>query len=114
MAGTSADRAQETLEVILSELERLPGSVQEDELGRLKARTKSALVMAQESSSGRSSSLARDWYHMGRTRTLEEVGNLVDGLTCESINGYLEEHRPGQYSIVTLGPQPLEVPVGVS
>jgi predicted Zn-dependent peptidase len=114
MAGTSADRAQETLDVILAELERLPGTIQQDELARLKARTKSGLVMAEESSSGRSSSLTRDWHHMGRTRTLEEVGREVDALSCESIHTFLESHRPEQYNIVTLGPQPLEVPVGIS
>ncbi len=37
--------------------------------------------MQQESSSARSSSLARDWYHLGRARTLDEVGRLIDGLT---------------------------------
>ena len=114
MAGTSADRAQETLDVCLAELERLPGSIQDDELARLKARTKSSLVMAEESSSSRSMSLARDWHHMGRTRTLDEVGQLVDALSCDSIHAYLDSHRPGQYSIVTLGPQPLEVPDGIS
>jgi predicted Zn-dependent peptidase len=114
VAGTSADRAQETLDVILAELERLPGSIQEDELARLKARTKSRLVMAEESSSSRSASLVSDWYHMGRTRTLDEVGRIVDGLTCESIHAYLAEHRPGDYAIATLGPQPLEVRVGIS
>ncbi|MCG8586972.1 MAG: insulinase family protein [Pirellulales bacterium] len=114
MAGTSADRAQETLDVILAELERLPGSIEDDELARLKARTKSGLVMAEEASSARSASLARDWHYMGRTRTLDEVGRLVDELTCDSIHAFLEEHRPGDYAIVTLGPQPLEVPDGVS
>ena len=50
--------------------------------------------MQQESSSARSSSIARDWYHLGRVRTLDEVGQLVDALTCESINDYLAEHPP--------------------
>ena len=36
--------------------------------------------MQQESSSARSSALARDWYHLGRARTLDEVGRLVDEL----------------------------------
>jgi predicted Zn-dependent peptidase len=113
-AGTSADRAQETLDVTLSELMRLADGVHGDELARLKARIKSGLIMQQESSSSRSGSLARDWYHLGAARTLDEVGAIVDGLTCESINAYLAAHPPGDFTIVTLGPQPLEVTLGVS
>lgn len=112
-AGTSADRAQETLEVTLGELVRLNRGIQAEELDRLKARIKSALIMQQESSSARSSSIARDWYHLGRMRTLEEVGRLVDELSRESINAYLAEHPAGRFTIVTVGPRELEVPGGI-
>ncbi|HEY2146899.1 MAG TPA: insulinase family protein, partial [Pirellulales bacterium] len=67
------------------------------------------LVMQQESSSARSSAIARDWYHLGRVRTLDEIGRLVDALTCESINAYLAEHPPKDFTVVTLGPKPLAV-----
>ncbi len=108
------ERPQEALDVMLAELARLAEGIEPAELDRLKARIKSALIMQQESSSSRSSSLARDWFHLGRARTLEEVGGLVDALSCESINSYLAEHPPADFTIVTLGPEPLEVPVGVS
>jgi len=113
-AGTSAERAQETLDVMLAELVRLAAGVEQQELDRLKARIKSALIMQQESSSSRSSSIARDWFHLGRARTLAEVGKLVDELTRKSINAYLAEHPPRDFTVVTLGSQPLEVPVGIS
>ncbi len=113
-AGTSADRAQETLDVILAELNRLAEGIEESELNRLKARIKSALIMQQESSYSRASSIARDWYHLGRVRTLEEVGRLVDDLSATSINAYLSEHPPGDFKVVTLGPSPLEVSFGIS
>jgi len=112
-AGTSADRAQETLDVMIGELARLADGVEAHELDRLKARIKSALIMQQESSSARSSAIARDWYHLGRVRSLEEIGRLVDELTCDSINAYLAEHPPGNFTVVTLGPSELEMPVGV-
>ncbi len=113
-AGTSAERAQETLDVTLAELNRLAEGIEEHELDRLKARIKSALIMQQESSSARSSAVARDWYHLGRARTLDEVGRLIDGLTSRGINAYLAEHPPGNYTTVTLGSRELEVPIGVS
>ena len=43
-AGTSADRAQETLDVMLAELVRLGEGIDESELRRLKARVRSALI----------------------------------------------------------------------
>ncbi|MBI3839565.1 MAG: insulinase family protein [Planctomycetia bacterium] len=113
-AGTSAERAQETLDVTLAELVRLAQGIKADELARLKARIKSSLIMQQESSSSRSGSIARDWYHLGQVRTLDEVGALVDALSRDSINAYLAAHPPGDFTIVTLGPNPLEVPVGIS
>jgi predicted Zn-dependent peptidase len=113
-AGTSAERAQETLDVTLSELVRLAEGIQIDELARLKARIKSSLIMQQESSSSRSGSIARDWYHLGRVRTLDELSRLLDELSCDSINSFLASHPPGNFTVVTLGSQPLEVPVGVS
>lgn len=113
-AGTSADRAQETLDVTLREVVRLSEGIEAAELDRLKARIKSSLIMQQESSSARSGQLTRDWYYLGRVRTLDEVGRIVDELSADRINEYLAAHRPTDFTIVTLGPKPLEVPVGVS
>lgn len=112
-AGTSADRAQETLNVTLGELVRLAGGIQDNELDRLKARIKSALVMQQESSSARSASIAFDWHHLGRARTLDEVEQLIDALSSRSINAYLKENPPRDFTVVTLGPRRLETPDGV-
>ena len=113
-AGTGAERAQQTLEVTLAEICRLAQGIEEQEIARLKARIKSALVMQQEMSSARSGSLARDWYHLGRARTLDEVSGLIDGLNSRTINAYLAEHSPAEFTVVTLGSRPLEVPCGVS
>ncbi|MDZ4820863.1 MAG: pitrilysin family protein [Planctomycetota bacterium] len=109
-AGTSVERAQETLDVTMSELDRLSAGIDSTELQRLKARVKSSLIMQQESSSSRSGALAREWYHLGRVRTLEEIGELVDSLTTESINSYLAANPPKDFTVLTLGPSPLNVP----
>ncbi|MEN6459532.1 MAG: pitrilysin family protein [Thermoguttaceae bacterium] len=111
-AGTGADRAQETLDVTLGELRRLGRGVEETELSRLKSRIKSALIMQYESSSGRSSSLARDWYHLGHARTLVEVGQLIDGLSSRSINAFLADHPPTDFTVATLGPRALDMKPG--
>jgi predicted Zn-dependent peptidase len=113
-AGTTAERAQETLDVTISELQRLGKGIEPSELNRLKARIKSSLIMQQESTSARSGALGRDWYHLGRARSLDEVGRLVDALSADSINKFLEANPPSELLVVTLGPEPLELPDGVS
>ena len=113
-AGTSADRAQQTLDVTIAELRKLAQGVRPEELDRLQSRIKSGLIMQQESTSSRSGALAREWYHLGRARTLDEIGQLVDGLTAESINAYLAGQPEPEFTIVTLGTSPLEVALEVS
>lgn len=112
-AGTTTERAQETLEVVLAELLRLADGIAQDELDRLKAKLKSSLIMQQESSPSRSNSIAADWYHLGRVQTVDEVRAVIDGLCCERINLYLASHPPRDFRIVTVGEQPLEIPVGI-
>lgn len=113
-AGTTAERAQETLDVTLQEIQRLRGTIQNDELDRCKARAKSSLIMQQESSSSRAASLTNDWFHLGRVVSLEEIRGKIEALTVASLHQHLEKHPPRDFTILTLGPQPLEVPHAVS
>lgn len=113
-SGTTNDRAQETLDVIIDELKRLADGITEDELRRLKVQIRSGLVMQQESCRSRAGSIAGDWFHLNRVRSLDEVNETINRLTVESINAYLAEHPPANFDVVTLGPQPLEVPHGIS
>lgn len=108
-AGTTAERAQETLDVILAELRRLPAGIRQDELERCKARAKSELVMQQESTSSRAGAIARDWFHLGRVVTLDEIHARIDALTVERLADYLAAHPPAELTILTMGQQPLQV-----
>ncbi len=100
--------------MVLAELIRLGRGIAQDELDRLKAKLKSSLIMQQESSPSRSSSIAADWYLLGRVQTVDEVRAIIDGLSRDRINAYLESHSPGDFRVVTLGEKPLEMPVGIS
>ena len=111
-AGTTAERAQETLDVTHAELLRLGLGIRQEELDRLKARIKSGLIMQQESTSARSGAIARDWFHLGRVRSLQELGAAIDDLTADRINEYLREHPPSDFTFATLGPTPLVIPEG--
>jgi predicted Zn-dependent peptidase len=113
-AGTTAARSQETLDVMLAEIDRLPGSLSAAELDRVKARAKSGLVMQQESSAARAGAIARQWYHLGGMRTLAEELARYDRLSVASIEAWLASHPPRDMSVVCLGQEPLEVPHAVS
>lgn len=109
-SGTTTERAQETLDVLVGELQRLASGITSEELHRLKARLKSSLIMQQESSSARARTMAAEWYHLGRTQTLEELKAIIDGLNEPTINRYLAAHPPREFSYVTLGAQSLTLP----
>ncbi|MFN0052197.1 MAG: M16 family metallopeptidase [Planctomycetales bacterium] len=113
-AGTTVERAQETLDVTLGELMRLSEGIGEDELDRCKAGAKSTLIMQQESSSSRASSIARDWYHLGRVTTLDEVRRKIEELTVPILLEHSRRIPARNFTILTLGPKPLEVHLGVS
>ncbi|MEJ2290247.1 MAG: pitrilysin family protein [Deinococcales bacterium] len=106
-AGTTPDRADETLRVVLAELGRLSQGVAEDELERARVGTLSSVVMQGESSSARASRLASDALLRGRARTLEEIRTEVEKVDLTRINAYLAEHPFPDPTVVTLGPRPL-------
>ncbi|WZP00488.1 pitrilysin family protein [Isosphaeraceae bacterium EP7] len=110
-AGTSADRAQETLDVTLGEIARMAESgIQSDELDMMRAGLKSSLIMQQESSMGRSSSLASDWFYLNRVRPLGEISASLDALTPEGVSAFAASGASRDMTILTLGPNPLAVP----
>jgi predicted Zn-dependent peptidase len=107
-AGSRNERAQRTLDVLLRELRRLPEGVERDEVERVQAGLKSSLIMQQESTAGRALSLASDWYYLGRVRSFDEIRTAIDGLTPQSIGEHLHRCPPREFTIVTLGPKPLD------
>lgn len=111
-AGTSPDRAQETLDVMLAELQRLGREgIDQEELDTMRAGLKSSLIMAQESSMSRSAALASDWYFLSRVRPLEEVSAQLDALTPESVSEYARSFADtNELTTLTLGPTELKAP----
>lgn len=108
-AGTTPARAQETLDVTLHEIKSLPSDLEQSELDRWKVRIESGLIMEQESSASRASSLASDYFQLGRAMSTEELSAIIDSLTLAEVKDYWDSHPPTDYRIVTLGPEPLRV-----
>jgi predicted Zn-dependent peptidase len=109
-AGTTNERAQETLDVLLAELHRLQEGIEVEEVERIQAGIKSGLIMQQESTRARASFLASDWYYLGRVRSQQEIQSAIDGLTPALILDHVRRCPPRDFVFVTLGPKALSVP----
>ena len=106
-SGTTAARAQETLDVIVEQLRELGAGVTEAELKRLKIQIRSGLVSQQESCRARANAINSSWFHLGRVRTLDEILDNINSMTVEKVNDYLSKHPPADFSLVTLGSEAL-------
>lgn len=108
-SGTTAERAQETLEVLRAEMEKLGDGVEACEFERAVVGLKSRVVMQGESTSARSMALAVDEVVLGRPRTLDDLIGEVEGVTLEKLNDFVASHRPSAFTTLTVGPEPLVV-----
>jgi predicted Zn-dependent peptidase len=108
-AGTSPDRAQRTLDSYIAELKRFEKGITAEELERSRIGMKSRVIMQGESSGARAGALAYDFYHRGRTRTLEELREQIEGVTLARVNDFLAGHPVWELTVVTLGPGELRV-----
>lgn len=114
--GTTPERAQESLDVLMAELERIntpAGAATEEEVGRALVGIRAGLVLSGESTSARASALATDHYRLGRARSLDEVAAQYDNITPRHVNDYLSRRSLGAVTIVTLGPTALRPPARV-
>ena len=108
-AGTTPDKAQQTLDVTWDQFCRLKDGITEDELQRAKVGLKSSLIMQSESSGARSAGIAGDYFLLGRVRPLEEIRDAIEALTVGSVTGFLQRHPFETFTAVTIGPKEIRV-----
>ncbi len=113
-AGTTPEKAHETVQVMLDELRLLQEEgVSEDELARAKTQLKSELVMRGESSAARMGALARSWWFERKLTTIQELKAAVDGVTSERILGLMRRYPPTKPLVIgAIGPRTAEELVG--
>jgi predicted Zn-dependent peptidase len=100
--------APRTLELLIHELKRLQEGIAQDEVDRVQAGLKSSQIMQQESTSARALALASDWFYLGRVRSFDEIRAGIESLTPESIVDYVRQYPAQDFTIVTLGPKPIQ------
>lgn len=105
-AGTTSERAAETLEVLTKELSGLQGTVTDEELQRAKANLLAGLVIGEESPSSRAGSNASDWWVSKQVRSLDEMRAAISSVTKADIDSYLEQYPIAKSSVLTLGSLP--------
>ncbi|MCM2370179.1 M16 family metallopeptidase [Aporhodopirellula aestuarii] len=106
-AGTTPQRAQQTLDLTLHEIKHLCDDLEESELERWKVRIQSSLIMEQESANSRAGSIASDMFQIGRVMPTEELEQIIESITLDQIKDYFQSHTPESFRIVTIGPEPL-------
>ena len=108
-AGTTPEKAQETLDVIIAEFNRLAEGVSEEEIARAKVGLKSSLILQSESSGSRAGGIGSDYYILGRVRSLDEIKERIEATSVESVLGFLRNNRFKDFTIVTIGPKQVSV-----
>ncbi len=110
-AGSTTARAQETLDVMLTELKKLKKGAFQDEFERAKTRIKTGLIIQGESSISRALSLTQDWFFIGKIISVDERLREIETVTLAKLNEHLQKWAPHEFTVVTLGRNPLEVRV---
>ena len=108
-AGTTPDKAQETLDCVMDQFNRLAEGISEDEISRAKVGLKSSLILQSESSSSRAGATAADYYLLGRVRSLDEIKNKIEATSVDSVLRFLRNNKFKNFTVVTIGPKQITV-----
>ena len=103
-AGTTPERAQETIDVCGAEIERLRQGAEETEFRRAVIGLKSHLIMQGESTAARAATLGQDYHRLGRARTLDELAAAVESISLDQLNAYLGAREIGDLTLSSIGP----------
>ena len=107
-AGTTPDKAQETLDVIMDQFRHLQEGITAEEMARAKVGLKSSLILQSESSGSRAGSIGTDYSMLGRVRSLDEIKRNIEATTAESVTGFLRRNPFKEFAVVTIGQRAIE------
>lgn len=107
-AGTTPDKAQETLDVIVHQFNRLAEGISDEEIERAKVGLKASLILQSESSSSRAGGIGSDYYILGRVRSLDEIKSNIEQTTVDSVLEFLRNNKFSDFTVVTIGPKQIK------
>jgi predicted Zn-dependent peptidase len=104
-AGTSPARAQEVLELIHEELDRLLDTeVSDRELAVAKGHVKGSLALSLEDSAGRMSRIGRSQLVHGTVMTFDELVTRTEAVTADDLRRVTERVVRGERVLAVVGP----------
>jgi predicted Zn-dependent peptidase len=105
--GTSAERAHESVEVVMDELRKLEeDGITEDELRLSKTRLKSQLVMRSESTLARMASNLRSWWFEETLHSLSNVAQRIEDVDASAVTSLVSNLGiTEKMTFVALGPR---------
>lgn len=112
--GTTPEKAQQSLDVLIAELQRIntpEGRITPEEFQRAIVGMKTGVVFAGESTSGRAGALVNDVHRFGKPRSLASLAAAIDSVTLDEVNAYLATRGLTRPTIQTLGPVALKSPL---
>lgn len=109
-AGTSNERAQQTLDQFIIELQRLSDGITPEELDRAKIGLKSSTIMSNESTSARAGAVAHDWLIRKRLRSVDEIIASINAVNVDKVNAYLKANLARDFTTAIIGPKELKLP----
>ncbi|MFQ6034273.1 MAG: M16 family metallopeptidase [Sedimentisphaerales bacterium] len=108
-AGTTPQKAQEALDCIIGEFNRLSCEITDEEIERAKVGLKSSLILQSESSSSRAGAIGSDYYMLGRVRSLDEIKDKIEKINVDSVLNFLRDNKFRDFTVVTIGPKEIRV-----
>ena len=104
-AGTSASKALQVIELVLSEFRSLKeNSISAEELTRAKDQLKGNILLGLESSNSRMANLARQEMYFRQFFTAEEIIARVDEVTAEQVQAMAQKlFQPERIAVTLLG-----------
>jgi predicted Zn-dependent peptidase len=102
--GTREDNLAQACEIIGRELERLPGSISDEDLERSKEHVKGRMVLAMESTAARMVRIGKSILLDTPLLTLDEMLARVDAVTLEDLEQLaLDLYTPSRFSAACIG-----------
>ncbi len=107
-AGTTPEKGQETFDVITEQFNRLGEGISKEEIERAKVGLKASLILQSESSSSRAGGIGRDYYMLGRVRSLDEIKSKIEQTSVDSVLSFLRNNKFKSFTVVTIGPKKIK------
>lgn len=102
-AGTTPERAHETMEVMLAELARLAKDLTQDEMDRARTIVVNKTTMGRERTGRFCDNAAWDLFHHGEVRQPDERIDAIGRVKLDEVKQYVAELDMTKKSVVTVG-----------